>query len=205
MNKNLFLFHVLCLTLNCIINEKIHMNCLIQIFLIKFSLICDHLFVLTAKEQGKPITVVYVPSHLYHMMFELFKVRFAFWFRLCVYTNAEFISITQHHTTCIFFIYPPLLLIYIYPFFVLYLATSNKGTFIYKWFWKSLFCLFFLENAMRATMELYGDAIEYPLIHAQVALGTEDLTVKVRLCCCISACFSTKIATTIKIPFCFLG
>lgn len=33
---------------------------------------------------------------------------------------------------------------------------------------------------MRATMELYGDAMEYPAIHAQVALGTEDLTVKVK-------------------------
>uniref|UniRef100_A0A8C9ZAG2 Protein-serine/threonine kinase n=1 Tax=Sander lucioperca TaxID=283035 RepID=A0A8C9ZAG2_SANLU len=54
-----------------------------------------------------PTSVVYVPSHLYHMVFELFK------------------------------------------------------------------------NAMRATMELYGDAMEYPAIHAQVALGTEDLTVKV--------------------------
>uniref|UniRef100_A0A8C9Z950 Protein-serine/threonine kinase n=1 Tax=Sander lucioperca TaxID=283035 RepID=A0A8C9Z950_SANLU len=53
-----------------------------------------------------PTSVVYVPSHLYHMVFELFK------------------------------------------------------------------------NAMRATMELYGDAMEYPAIHAQVALGTEDLTVK---------------------------
>uniref|UniRef100_A0A8P4FUR1 Protein-serine/threonine kinase n=1 Tax=Dicentrarchus labrax TaxID=13489 RepID=A0A8P4FUR1_DICLA len=59
------------------------------------------------KEQGKSATVVYVPSHLYHMVFELFK------------------------------------------------------------------------NAMRATMELYGDAMEYPSIHAQVALGPEDLTVKV--------------------------
>ncbi|XP_071388014.1 pyruvate dehydrogenase (acetyl-transferring) kinase isozyme 1, mitochondrial isoform X3 [Centroberyx affinis] len=54
-----------------------------------------------------PVTVVYVPSHLYHMVFELFK------------------------------------------------------------------------NAMRATMELYGDSIDYPPIHAQIALGTEDLTVKV--------------------------
>lgn len=26
------------------------------------------------KEPSKPITVVYVPSHLYHMVFELFKV-----------------------------------------------------------------------------------------------------------------------------------
>ncbi|XP_058477599.1 pyruvate dehydrogenase (acetyl-transferring) kinase isozyme 1, mitochondrial isoform X2 [Solea solea] len=60
-----------------------------------------------AKEEGKPISMVYVPSHLYHMVFELFK------------------------------------------------------------------------NAMRATMELYGDAMEYPAVHAQVALGTEDLTVKV--------------------------
>uniref|UniRef100_A0A3Q1GNA6 Protein-serine/threonine kinase n=1 Tax=Acanthochromis polyacanthus TaxID=80966 RepID=A0A3Q1GNA6_9TELE len=59
------------------------------------------------KEQGKPVTVVYVPSHLYHMVFELFK------------------------------------------------------------------------NAMRATMELYGDSMDYPPVHARVALGSEDLTVKV--------------------------
>uniref|UniRef100_A0AAQ4PNJ2 Protein-serine/threonine kinase n=1 Tax=Gasterosteus aculeatus aculeatus TaxID=481459 RepID=A0AAQ4PNJ2_GASAC len=60
-----------------------------------------------SEKHFQPVTVVYVPSHLYHMVFELFK------------------------------------------------------------------------NAMRATMELYGDAMEYPPIHAQVALGTEDLTVKV--------------------------
>ncbi|XP_062258057.1 pyruvate dehydrogenase (acetyl-transferring) kinase isozyme 1, mitochondrial [Platichthys flesus] len=59
------------------------------------------------KERENPITVVYVPSHLYHMVFELFK------------------------------------------------------------------------NAMRATMELYGDSMECPPIHAHIALGTEDLTVKV--------------------------
>ena len=41
-----------------------------------------------------------------------------------------------------------------------------------------------MQNAMRATMELYGDAMEYPAIHTQVALGTEDLTVKVKLSCC---------------------
>ncbi|XP_076858899.1 pyruvate dehydrogenase (acetyl-transferring) kinase isozyme 1, mitochondrial [Brachyhypopomus gauderio] len=60
-----------------------------------------------AKDLNKPITVVYVPSHLYHMVFELFK------------------------------------------------------------------------NAMRATMELYGDAIDYPPVQVQIALGDEDLTVKV--------------------------
>uniref|UniRef100_A0A3B3QZB5 Protein-serine/threonine kinase n=1 Tax=Paramormyrops kingsleyae TaxID=1676925 RepID=A0A3B3QZB5_9TELE len=59
-----------------------------------------------AKEKGRPVTVVYVPSHLYHMIFELFK------------------------------------------------------------------------NAMRATMELYGDALNYPPIHVKVALGSEDLTIK---------------------------
>lgn len=37
-------------------------------------------FPLTAKEQDKPITVVYVPSHLYHMVFELFKVVVYFLF-----------------------------------------------------------------------------------------------------------------------------
>uniref|UniRef100_W5ML92 Protein-serine/threonine kinase n=2 Tax=Lepisosteus oculatus TaxID=7918 RepID=W5ML92_LEPOC len=59
-----------------------------------------------AKERGKPTTVVYVPSHLYHMVFELFK------------------------------------------------------------------------NAMRATMEYHGVIAEYPPVKVQVALGHEDLTVK---------------------------
>ncbi|XP_051566314.1 pyruvate dehydrogenase (acetyl-transferring) kinase isozyme 1, mitochondrial-like [Myxocyprinus asiaticus] len=59
------------------------------------------------KGPDKTITVVYVPSHLYHMVFELFK------------------------------------------------------------------------NAMRATMELHEDAMEYPPVHVQIALGHEDLTVKV--------------------------
>ncbi|XP_039599198.1 pyruvate dehydrogenase (acetyl-transferring) kinase isozyme 1, mitochondrial-like, partial [Polypterus senegalus] len=59
-----------------------------------------------AKERGKPTTIVYVPSHLYHMVFELFK------------------------------------------------------------------------NAMRATMEYHGDTSNYPAINVQVALGSEDLTVK---------------------------
>uniref|UniRef100_A0A3Q2YWU1 Protein-serine/threonine kinase n=1 Tax=Hippocampus comes TaxID=109280 RepID=A0A3Q2YWU1_HIPCM len=58
------------------------------------------------KDKEKPITMVYVPSHLYHMVFELFK------------------------------------------------------------------------NAMRATMELYGDTTDHPPIRVQVGLGTEDLTVK---------------------------
>ncbi|XP_016411544.1 pyruvate dehydrogenase (acetyl-transferring) kinase isozyme 1, mitochondrial-like [Sinocyclocheilus rhinocerous] len=59
------------------------------------------------KGPDNPIAVVYVPSHLYHMVFELFK------------------------------------------------------------------------NAMRATMELYEDAMEYPPVHVQIVLGHEDLTVKV--------------------------
>lgn len=33
---------------------------------------------------------------------------------------------------------------------------------------------------MRATMELYEDAMEYPPVHIQIVLGHEDLTVKVR-------------------------
>ncbi|KAI7809070.1 pyruvate dehydrogenase (acetyl-transferring) kinase isozyme 1, mitochondrial [Triplophysa rosa] len=59
------------------------------------------------KGPEKPTTVVYVPSHLYHMVFELFK------------------------------------------------------------------------NAMRATMELHEDAMHYPPVHVRIALGDEDLTVKV--------------------------
>uniref|UniRef100_A0A671PZB7 Protein-serine/threonine kinase n=1 Tax=Sinocyclocheilus anshuiensis TaxID=1608454 RepID=A0A671PZB7_9TELE len=35
------------------------------------------------------------------------------------------------------------------------------------------------KNAMRATMELYEDAMEYPPVHVQIVLGHEDLTVKV--------------------------
>ncbi|XP_065149301.1 pyruvate dehydrogenase (acetyl-transferring) kinase isozyme 1, mitochondrial [Paramisgurnus dabryanus] len=62
------------------------------------------------KGPDKPITVVYVPSHLYHMIFELFK------------------------------------------------------------------------NAMRATMELHEDAMKYPPVHVKIALGDEDLTVKVSDC-----------------------
>lgn len=42
--------------------------------------------------------------------------------------------------------------------------------------------LLLMQNAMRATMERFGDALEYPSIHAQVALGSEDLTVKVKPC-----------------------
>ncbi|KAA0716097.1 [Pyruvate dehydrogenase (acetyl-transferring)] kinase isozyme 1, mitochondrial [Triplophysa tibetana] len=59
------------------------------------------------KGPEEPITVVYVPSHLYHMVFELFK------------------------------------------------------------------------NAMRATMELHEDAMHYPPVHVRIALGEDDMTVKV--------------------------
>ncbi|XP_034283353.1 pyruvate dehydrogenase (acetyl-transferring) kinase isozyme 1, mitochondrial [Pantherophis guttatus] len=58
------------------------------------------------KSPGQPMQVVYVPSHLYYMVFELFK------------------------------------------------------------------------NAMRATMEHHAERGIYPPVHVQVALGTEDLTVK---------------------------
>lgn len=33
----------------------------------------------SAKDEDKPVTVVYVPSHLYHMVFELFKVSLSAW------------------------------------------------------------------------------------------------------------------------------
>lgn len=91
----------------------------------------------TVEEKEKPITVVYVPSHLYHMVFELFKVGFAF-------------QTLQNPTG----------------------QAQTVG--------------FTFQNAMRATMELYGDAMEYPAIHAQVALGNEDLTVKVKPSCSVS-------------------
>lgn len=67
----------------------------------------DDLFVLTVKEQGKPITVVYVPSHLYHMVFELFKVRFVFWTLPLIYTllNLSLHLISHNLNSDIFFIY----------------------------------------------------------------------------------------------------
>lgn len=49
-------------------------NCHADAFPVRFSLNLFLLFILTVKDEGKPITVVYVPSHLYHMVFELFKV-----------------------------------------------------------------------------------------------------------------------------------
>lgn len=36
------------------------------------------LFFVLAKAPNKPIQVVYVPSHLFHMLFELFKVGCAY-------------------------------------------------------------------------------------------------------------------------------
>lgn len=100
------------------------------------------MFSLTVKEQGKPITVVYVPSHLYHMVFELFKVGFIC-FNPLMHADSH---APPEHLNVVFI--------------------CNVCT---------------VQNAMRATMELHGDALEYPPIHAQVALGSEDLTVKVRL------------------------
>lgn len=100
-------------------------------------MIFNRLFVLTVEEKEKPITVVYVPSHLYHMVFELFKVGFAF------QTLPNWTRQAQEFD-------------------------------------------FTFQNAMRATMELYGDAMEYPAIHAQVALGNEDLTVKVKPSCSVA-------------------
>ncbi|TRY90448.1 hypothetical protein DNTS_011811 [Danionella cerebrum] len=82
------------------------------------------------KGAEKPVTVVYVPSHLYHMVFELFKE---------VRRKLDF------------------------SFFL-----AVKCSLVYA-----------LQNAMRATMELHEDAMEYPAVHAQVVLGHEDLTVKV--------------------------
>lgn len=32
-------------------------------------------FFFTDKKKSHPVSIVYVPSHLYHMLFELFKVR----------------------------------------------------------------------------------------------------------------------------------
>lgn len=84
--------------------------------------------------------MVYVPSHLYHMVFELFKV-------------ISFSLHINHYLQCTSWHF--LLSISVFDFF---------------------------QNAMRATMELYGDALDYPPIQAQVALGDEDLTIKVQSC-----------------------
>lgn len=43
-------------------------------------------------------------------------------------------------------------------------------------------------------MELYGDSLEYPPIQTQVALGSEDLTVKVKM-------LYTLLSSTIIVEF----
>uniref|UniRef100_A0AAQ5X1Q6 Protein-serine/threonine kinase n=1 Tax=Amphiprion ocellaris TaxID=80972 RepID=A0AAQ5X1Q6_AMPOC len=67
---------------------------------------CDAVEVVKAKNPGQPLHIVYVPSHLYHMLFELFK------------------------------------------------------------------------NAMRATVETHETSPTLPSIKVRIALGTEDLTIK---------------------------
>lgn len=37
-------------------------------------MLTDTLFLPAASNSQQPISIVYVPSHLYHMLFELFKV-----------------------------------------------------------------------------------------------------------------------------------
>lgn len=82
--------------------------------------------------------MVYVPSHLYHMLFELFKVRG--WGALVLCGVGGWSGLGRSHSSR-----PP----------------------------------FTPQNAMRATVESHESSLVLPPIKVMVALGEEDLSIKV--------------------------
>ncbi|NXL40659.1 PDK2 kinase, partial [Glaucidium brasilianum] len=105
------------------------------------KLLCDKYYMsspdleieeVNASDSEQPISIVYVPSHLYHMLFELFKVTPAM---LGVGGGQEFLGVSPK---------PQL----------------NP------------------QNAMRATVESHENSPRLPAIKVMVALGQEDLSIK---------------------------
>lgn len=69
--------HVRILSQNSIYNVCFRVaSCLIHVELLEIQNRMNMLLFYVAKAPQKPIQAVYVPSHLFHMLFELFKVRF---------------------------------------------------------------------------------------------------------------------------------
>uniref|UniRef100_A0A8D1L4V7 Protein-serine/threonine kinase n=1 Tax=Sus scrofa TaxID=9823 RepID=A0A8D1L4V7_PIG len=109
------------------------------------KLLCDKYYMaspdleiqeINASNAKQPIHMVYVPSHLYHMLFELFKVR-----RLGLVLCGGWEQLGQgcHHSS-------------VTPFLP--------------------------QNAMRATVESHESSLTLPSIKVMVALGEEDLSIK---------------------------
>lgn len=92
-----------------------------------------------AHNNREPIHISYIPSHLYHMLFELFKV---------INDDATYILIKR-------------------------LSESTQQLI-------NLFPLSSLQNAMRATIENHEASRTLPPIKVMIALGGEDLSIKVR-------------------------
>lgn len=89
-----------------------------------------------ASDSKQPIHMVYVPSHLYHMLFELFKVRQLGW---------HFVGLEAARARLLALILPS----------------------------------FLPQNAMRATVESHESSLVLPPVKVMVALGEEDLSIKV--------------------------
>lgn len=104
------------------------------------------LLIPTATNATQPIHMVYVPSHLYHMLFELFKVR-----------RLPFSGEAGQGQPLVF---------------------SFSSAFSFSWL-LSVHPSFFPQNAMRATVESHESSLTLPPIKILVALGEEDLSIKV--------------------------
>ncbi|XP_039083873.1 pyruvate dehydrogenase kinase, isozyme 2 isoform X1 [Hyaena hyaena] len=109
------------------------------------KLLCDKYYMaspdleiqeINTSNSRQPIHMVYVPSHLYHMLFELFKVRG--WGMVLYGVGGGWVR----------------------------LLPSISSTFLPP------------QNAMRATVESHESSLVLPPIKVMVALGEEDLSIK---------------------------
>lgn len=103
-------------------------------------------FIPTATNATQPIHMVYVPSHLYHMLFELFKVR-----------GPPFSGEVGQGQ----------------PLALNFRSTFGAG------FSSLPHPSLPSQNAMRATVESHESSLTLPPIKIMVALGEEDLSIKV--------------------------
>ncbi|KAG8124920.1 putative Pyruvate dehydrogenase kinase protein [Naja naja] len=169
------------------------------------------------KSPGQPMQVVYVPSHLYYMVFELFKnamratmehhaergiyppvhVQVALGaedltVKMCdrgggvplrkidrlfnyMYSTAPRPRVETSRATPLVRNLLDLVMVYLYRLYAQYFQGDLK---LYSLEGYGTDAVVFIKNAMRATMEHHAERGIYPPVHVQVALGAEDLTVK---------------------------